>query len=115
MAKQTKKEEKKIFVLDTNVLIMDPAAFLHMGEHDVVIPLVVITEIDKLKNKATSVSVSARQVSANLDKYFGPDLYKNGISLGEGKGKLSIFNLKELNPEVKKCSKKIRRIIVLFL
>jgi len=103
MAKQTKiKEEKKIFVLDTNVLIMDPAAFLHMGEHDVVIPLVVITEIDKLKNKATSVSVSARQVSANLDKYFGPDLYKNGISLGDGKGKLSIFNLKELNPEVKK-------------
>jgi len=109
MSKQNSKtkEDKKIFVLDTNVLIMDPSAFLHMGEHDVVIPLVVITELDKLKNRSASpsVSVSARQVSANLDKFFGPDLYKDGISLGEGKGKLSIFNLKELNPDVRKMFK----------
>jgi len=103
MSKQTK-EGKKIFVLDTNVLIMDPTAFLHMGEHDVVIPLVVITELDKLKNKP-SASTSARQVSANLDKFFGPDLYKDGISLGEGKGNLSIFNLRELDSDVRKMFK----------
>ena len=103
MSKQTK-EGKKIFVLDTNVLIMDPSAFLHMGEHDVVIPLVVITELDKLKNKP-SASTSARQVSANLDKFFGPDLYKDGISLGEGKGNLSIFNLRELDSDVRKMFK----------
>ena len=94
------KEEKKMFVLDTNVLIMDPLAFRHMGEHDVVIPLVVITEVDKLKSKPTPAAVSARQVSANLDAYFCPDLYKDGVSLGEGKGKLSIYNLKKLHPEV---------------
>ena len=99
MPKKTK-EQKKIFVLDTNVLIMDPLAFRHMGEHDVVIPLVVITEIDKLKSKPTQAAVSARQVSANLDVYFCPDLYKDGVSLGEGKGKLSIYNLKRLHPEV---------------
>lgn len=99
------KEEKKIFVLDTNVLIMDPLAFRHMGEHDVVIPLVVITEVDKLKSKPTPTAVSARQVSANLDAYFCSDLYKDGVSLGEGKGKLSIYNIKELHPEVKKMFK----------
>lgn len=98
--KQT--SQKKIFVLDTNVLIMDPTAFMHMGEHDVVIPLVVVEEIDKLKNKGTSVSSSARQVSANLDAYFGPDLYKDGVSLGDGKGKLSIYNLKELHADVRR-------------
>lgn len=96
-----KPKTKKIFVLDTNVLIMDPTAFMHMGEHDVVIPLVVIEEVDKLKNKGTSVAASARQVSANLDAYFGPDLYKDGVSLGNGKGKLSIYNLKELDSEVR--------------
>jgi PhoH-like ATPase len=108
MSKQNAKtEEKKIFVLDTNVLITDPKAFLNMGEHDVVIPLVVITELDKLKNRSTAplVSMSARQVSANLDKFFGPDLYKDGVSLGEGKGKLFIFILKELNQDVKKIFK----------
>jgi len=107
MSKQNLKEEKKIFVLDTNVLITDPKAFLNMGEHDVIIPLVVITELDKLKNRSTAplVSMSARQVSANLDKFFGPDLYKDGVSLGEGKGKLSIFILKELNQDVKKIFK----------
>ena len=94
------KEEKKMFVLDTNVLIMDPLAFRQMGDHDVVIPLVVITEVDKLKSKPTPAAVSARQVSANLDAYFCPDLYKDGVSLGEGKGKLSIYNLKKLHPEV---------------
>jgi PhoH-like ATPase len=103
MQKQKLKQQnlKKIFVFDTNVLIMDPTAFLHMGEHDVVIPLIVIEEVDKLKNKGTSVSVSARQVSANLDAYFGPELYKEGVSLGEGKGNLSIFYSKELHPDVK--------------
>ncbi len=96
------KEEKKIFVLDTNVLIMDPLAFRHMGEHDVVVPLIVFTEVDKIKTKQTSAAVSARQVSANLDSYFCSDLYKDGVSLGEGKGKLSIYIVRELHPEVKK-------------
>jgi len=107
MSKQNPKtEEKKIFVLDTNVCMMDPTSFMHMGEHDVVIPLVVITELDRLKNSpSTSVSAAARQVSANLDKFFGPDLYKDGVSLGDGKGKLSIFNLKELNQDVRKSFK----------
>lgn len=105
MLKSKTKEEKKIFVLDTNVLIMDPLAFRHMGEHDVVIPLIVITEVDKLKSKPTPASVSARQVSANLDVYFCQDLYKDGVSLGDGKGKLSIYIVKELHPEVKKIFK----------
>lgn len=105
MSKSKTKEEKKIFVLDTNVLIMDPLAFRHMGEHDVVIPLVVITEVDKLKSKPTPAAVSARQVSANLDAYFCPDLYEDGVSLGEGKGKLTILNLKDLHPEVKRMFK----------
>jgi len=97
--------QKKIFVLDTNVSIIDPNAFMHMGEHDVVIPLAVIGEFDKLKIKKDSVAASARQASANLDAYFSPDLYKDGVSLGSGKGKLSIFIVRELHPEVRRIFK----------
>lgn len=100
-----KTKPKKVFVLDTNVLIQDPMAFMRMGEHDVVIPLVVITEVDKVKNKGNSVSPMARQVSANLDVHFGPELYKTGVPLGEGKGNLSIFIVRELHSEVRKIFK----------
>lgn len=100
---KVKAKQPKIYVFDTNVLIQDPMAFLHMGEHDVVIPLDVITELDKLKDKKnSSVPASARQVSANLDPYWGPDLYNGGVSLGTGKGKLSVFITRELHPDVKK-------------
>ena len=99
------KEGKKIFVLDTNVLLDDPFAFKRMGEHDVVIPLIVICELDKIKDRHEGVSVNARQASVNLDAYFGPELYKNGVSLGDGKGKLSILNVKELHQEVKRSFK----------
>ena len=40
---------KKIFVLDTNVLIHDPEAVLHFDDNDVVLPITVIEELDKLK------------------------------------------------------------------
>lgn len=95
-------KETKIFVLDTNILLADPFAFKKMGEHDVVIPLTVICELDKIKSMHDSIAVNARQVSANLDAYFGPELYKGGVSLGDGRGKLSIINVKELHPEVKR-------------
>lgn len=97
---------KKVFVLDTNVLISDPFAFKRMGEHDVDIPLPVIEELDGLKGRGDSVAASARQVAANLDPYLGPDLYNGGVSLGPGKGKLSISIVKGLHPEVKKMFKK---------
>ena len=40
---------KTSYVLDTNVLIHDPNAVLNFKEHQVVIPITVLEELDKLK------------------------------------------------------------------
>ena len=43
------KQEEKVFVLDTNVLIHRPDAMLSFRDNEVVIPLWVLEELDKLK------------------------------------------------------------------
>ncbi|GMR03501.1 MAG: PhoH family protein [Gammaproteobacteria bacterium] len=61
------KEKKKIFVLDTNVLIHDPTAILHFHQHDVYIPIVVLEELDAAKVGMSEAARNVRQVSRFLD------------------------------------------------
>ena len=51
---------KRTYVLDTNVVLQNPNAVKTFNEHDVVVPLTVIREIDQMKKGASSVSYSAR-------------------------------------------------------
>jgi PhoH-like ATPase len=57
----------KTFVLDTNVLLHDPEALNAFEENDVVIPLVVIEEIDSQKKRQDEIGRSARRVAHHLD------------------------------------------------
>ena len=52
---------KKTFALDTNVLIHDPNAIFNFDEHQVLISMVVLEELDKLKVGNQSVSADCRQ------------------------------------------------------
>ncbi|MGG1877721.1 PhoH family protein [Paenibacillus cisolokensis] len=58
---------KKIFVLDTNVLLHDPQSIYAFEEHEVVIPAIVLEEIDSKKRHADEIGRNARQVSRLLD------------------------------------------------
>ena len=58
---------KKTYVLDTNVLLHDPEALSAFEENDVVIPLVVIEEIDSQKKRQDEIGRSARRVAHHLD------------------------------------------------
>src|SRR6266516_116663 len=60
-------EKRKIFVLDTNVLIHDPTSILRFHEHDVVIPIVVLEELDRVKVGMSEVARNVRQVSRLID------------------------------------------------
>jgi PhoH-like ATPase len=93
--------KKRTFVLDTNVLIHDPNAIYSFDEHDVVIPITVVEELDRLKSGNESRNVSARQASRNLTRLIkeGGDKSPTSISLGEKKGNL-IFFVFEKYPEV---------------
>ncbi|OZB91707.1 PhoH family protein [Paenibacillus sp. XY044] len=70
---------RKIFVLDTNVLLHDPGAIYAFDEHEVVIPAVVLEEIDSKKRNADEIGRNARTVSRLLD-----GLRENGGHLHSG-------------------------------
>lgn len=62
-AKQTAAEPRHIFVLDTNVLIDDPAALFRFAEHDIHLPMVVLEELDARKKGVSEGARNVRQVS----------------------------------------------------
>lgn len=59
---------KKLFVLDTNVLIHDPAAIFHFQEHNIFIPMIVLEELDHAKKGVSELARNGRQVSRFLDE-----------------------------------------------
>ncbi len=59
--------QKKILVLDTNVLMHDPTSLFRFQEHDVFLPMVVLEELDKGKKGLSDVARNVRQVSRFLD------------------------------------------------
>ncbi len=80
---------KKVFVLDTNVLLHDPMSISHFQEHDVVLPIVVIEEIDAFKKDQTEVGRNARAVSRQLDKLRQGGSLSRGVTT-EGGGTLTV-------------------------
>ncbi|MHB1542139.1 MAG: PhoH family protein [Steroidobacteraceae bacterium] len=59
--------ERRVFVLDTNVLMHDPACIFRFEEHDVYLPMVVLEELDSHKKGMSEASRNVRQVSRFLD------------------------------------------------
>jgi PhoH-like ATPase len=60
-------EVRRLFVLDTNVLMHDPTAIYRFEEHDVYLPMVVLEELDAHKKGLSEASRNARQISRFLD------------------------------------------------
>jgi PhoH-like ATPase len=75
---------KKLFVLDTNVLLHDPRAINAFQDNDVVIPIVVIEELDKFKKGVDEIGRNARQVSRILDEYRQKGNLSQGVRLDCG-------------------------------
>ncbi len=75
---------KRIYVLDTNVLMHDPTALFRFEEHDVFLPMQVIEELDNAKKGNSEASRNARQVSRFLNELIethGSEKITQGITL----------------------------------
>src|SRR6185437_14252357 len=59
---------KRIYALDTNVLLHDPTALFRFEEHDVFIPMTVLEELDEKKQGVSEVARNARQASRFLNE-----------------------------------------------
>jgi PhoH-like ATPase len=75
---------KKIFVLDTNVLLQDPNAIYAFEDNEVVIPATVLEEIDTKKRNADEIGRNARQISRMLDGLRASGRLYEGIPLPSG-------------------------------
>jgi PhoH-like ATPase len=62
---------RRLFVLDTNVLMHDPTAIFRFEEHDIYLPMVVLEELDANKKGLSEASRNARQLSRFLDDMMG--------------------------------------------
>ena len=77
---------KRLFILDTNVLMHDPTALFRFQEHDVFLPMVVLEEMDAGKKGVSEVARNVRQVSRFLDELMrdiGVDNIGQGIPLND--------------------------------
>jgi PhoH-like ATPase len=73
--------QRRLFVLDTNVLMHDPTAIFRFQEHDVYLPMVVLEELDANKKGLSEASRNVRQVSRFLDDLMR-DATKDQIDAG---------------------------------
>ena len=75
---------KKTFILDTNVLLHDVNSIYAFEDNDVVIPMVVIEELDTFKSEGDSRGKSARMVSRELDSLRSKGRLNEGVKLPKG-------------------------------
>jgi len=95
------KKNKKVFVIDTNVILHDFKCLYKFQENDIVLPIVVLEELDHLKKGDSQINFHAREFTRELDKLSGDNLFNGGISLGKGLGKLSIETGKPYSEKLK--------------
>lgn len=80
---------RKLFVLDTNILLHEPLAIYSFQEHDVIIPMTVLEELDRIKDSKRDVARDARVAIRALEHLFHeatPEQISAGISLSKQHG-----------------------------
>lgn len=80
---------KKIYILDTNVLLHDPNSLLNFQDNEVLIPIEVLEEIDRFKRESSELGQNARMVSRMLDGFRENGHLNEGVPLPNG-GSLKI-------------------------
>ncbi len=102
--------DRKLFILDTNVLLHEPLAIYSFKEHDVLIPMTVLEELDNIKDRHKDVSRDARVAIRALEDVFRdatPEQIAQGVALaGEASGHISIFSDHHLPQDAEVCTDK---------
>ncbi len=95
-----KKRNKKLFIIDTNVLLHDYKCIYNFEENDIIIPIVVLEELDKFKRGNDLINFHAREFTRELDKLSGDMLLTANIPLGENLGNMHIETGKDFSEKV---------------
>lgn len=98
---KSSKTSRKTFVLDTNVILHDSNCITQFKEHDLVIPITVIEELDHFKRGSQVINLNAREFARTLDNLTGSALFNGGVLIGKGRGKVSIALSKGIRNEIR--------------
>jgi PhoH-like ATPase len=83
---------KKVFVLDTSVILYDHSAVEHFGEHDVAIPITVLEELDNFKKGNDIKNFEAREFIRFIDELSNEHMLQTWIPLnGSNKGRFKVL------------------------
>jgi PhoH-like ATPase len=83
-ADEAAERHRRTYVLDTNVLLYDPHALFVFDEHDIVLPMTVIEEIDRFKRDLNETGRNARTISRILDELRAKGSLRDGVRLADG-------------------------------
>jgi PhoH-like ATPase len=86
----------KNYVLDTNVLLHDPAAMYRFEDNNVVIPIYVLEEIDSFKKDQSELGRNAREVARQLDAHRANGGLSHPVKLDNGGTVRVAFRHKEI-------------------
>ncbi|MCY9872331.1 PhoH family protein [Vibrio barjaei] len=85
---------KKVYFLDTCVLLHEPSSIYSMGSNDIYLCMEVLNELDRIKDSSRTVAYEARQVIRTISSLINDkeiSEIRSGVSLGEGLGSLVIL------------------------
>ena len=77
---------KKFYVLDTSVYLTDSSSIYSYGKNDIIVPLIVLEELDKLKKRPNGVGINARSIIRILDSLRDKGQFQKGIRIRKGLG-----------------------------
>lgn len=82
-------------------MLHDATCIHQFKDNDIIIPLPAIEELDHFKRGSQVINLNAREFARTLDHLTGTALFDGGISLGKGKGKVSIAISRGINDDIK--------------
>ncbi|MFW6080921.1 MAG: PhoH family protein [Desulfosalsimonas sp.] len=91
---------KKSFVVDTNVILHDSSCISHFEEHDIVIPISVLEELDQFKKGNEVLNFHARDFLRTLDSLSGDKLFDGGVRIAPEAGRITVKLEREFHPDL---------------
>lgn len=92
--------KKKVFILDTNVILHDSSCIYNFNEHDIIIPITVLEELDHFKKGSQVINFHAREFVRELDKLSHEKLFNGGVPLGDDKGRIGVRLEKDMHKDL---------------
>jgi PhoH-like ATPase len=97
-----RKKARKIFVLDTSVILFDHQSITSFADNDVAIPITVLEEVDRFKKGNDVINFQAREFIRTLDELSKKNLLQEWIPINSNKGKFRILMHENSNPDANK-------------